>query len=120
MDRASRTLGSSALMIGASLLALAACSFGGKDAQQAASATASADLPAANPENNVYFGVVHVHTAWSFDALINGTRATPMDAYAWAQGKAITGSGGPELESVIRPACRATTRALDAKKGRQA
>jgi superfamily II DNA/RNA helicase len=42
MDRASRTLGSSALMIGASLLALAACSFGGKDAQQAAIATASA------------------------------------------------------------------------------
>jgi hypothetical protein len=125
MDRASRTLGSSALMIGASLLALAACSFGGKDAQQAASATASADLPSANPENNVYFGVVHVHTAWSFDALINGTRATPMDAYAWAQGKPIDAAyrnagrpGAPGMSR--RPACRATTRALVAKKGRQA
>ena len=100
MHRNLRTLGSSVLLIGASLLALAARSPTGKEENKAASVAASADLPAANPENNVYFGVVHVHTAWSFDALINGTRATPMDAYAWAQGKAITGRGGPELKVV--------------------
>jgi len=51
-----------------------------------------------NPDNNVYFGDVHVHTGWSFDAFTNGSQTTPMDAYAWAQGKAITGSGGPELQ----------------------
>jgi len=53
---------------------------------------------APNPDNNVYFGDVHVHTGWSFDALTNGSKTTPMDAYAWAQGKAITGSGGPEMQ----------------------
>ena len=45
-----------------------------------------------------YFGDVHVHTGWSFDALTNGSKTTPMDAYAWAQGKPITGSGGPEMQ----------------------
>jgi hypothetical protein len=56
------------------------------------------DLPPPNPENNAYFGAVHVHTGWSFDAFTNGSETTPSDAYAWAQGKAITGSGGPEMQ----------------------
>ena len=55
-------------------------------------------LPPPNPDNNAYFGDVHVHTGWSFDALTNGSKTTPTDAYAWAQGKAITGSGGPEMQ----------------------
>lgn len=87
----------SALLIGASLVALTACSPAG-DGSQATANAALADVPAANPENNAYFGVVHVHTGWSFDGMTNGSRTTPMDAYAWAQGKAITGSGGPEMK----------------------
>jgi hypothetical protein len=55
-------------------------------------------LPTPNPDNNAYFGDVHVHTGWSFDALTNGSKTTPTDAYAWAQGKPITGSGGPEMQ----------------------
>ena len=51
-----------------------------------------------NPENNVYFGNVHVHTSWSFDGFTNGSKTTPNDAYAWAQGKVITGSGGPDIQ----------------------
>ena len=62
-------------------------------AEAAASASAAADRPAANPERNAYFGDVHVHTSWSFDAFTNGSRTTPTDAYAWAQGKEITNSG---------------------------
>ena len=54
----------------------------------------ASDLPAPNADNNVYFGDVHVHTGWSFDAFTNGSKTTPTDAYAWAQGKPITGSGG--------------------------
>jgi hypothetical protein len=54
---------------------------------------AASDRPAANPERNAYFGDVHVHTGWSFDAFTNGSRATPTDAYAWAQGQEITNSG---------------------------
>jgi hypothetical protein len=65
----------------------------------AAPAAAATDRPPANPERNVYFGAVHVHTSYSFDAFTNGSRTTPMDAYAWAQGKAITGSGkGPDMQ----------------------
>ena len=64
----------------------------------ASSDRAAADQPASNPDNNVYFGDVHVHTGWSFDALTNGSKTTPMDAYAWAQGKPITGSGGPDMQ----------------------
>jgi len=57
-----------------------------------------ANLPPPNPDNNAYFGDVHVHTGWSFDGFTNGSKTTPTDAYAWAQGKAITGSGGPEMQ----------------------
>jgi hypothetical protein len=70
----------------------------GAPAGPAASAPPASDLPPPNPDNNVYFGDVHVHTGWSFDALTNGSKTTPTDAYAWAQGKAITGSGGPEMQ----------------------
>lgn len=66
-------------------------------ARQSASASTS-DLPPPNPENNAYFGDVHVHTGWSFDGYTNGSKTTPTDAYAWAQGKTITGSGGPEMQ----------------------
>jgi len=92
------------LVVASLALALAGC---GKQKEPAAPAavpaTASSSAPAPalpppNPENNVYFGDVHVHTGWSFDALTNGSKTTPMDAYAWAQGRAITGSGGPELK----------------------
>jgi hypothetical protein len=50
-------------------------------------------LPTPNPQRNVYFGAVHVHTGWSFDGFTNGSRTTPSDAYAWAQGREITNSG---------------------------
>jgi len=59
----------------------------------AATAPPTPDRPPANPERNAYFGDVHVHTSWSFDAFTNGSKTTPTDAYAWAQGKEITNSG---------------------------
>ena len=56
-------------------------------------APAQPAAPASNPERNAYFGAVHVHTGWSFDGFTNGSRTTPSDAYAWAQGREITNSG---------------------------
>ena len=84
-------------------LLLSACSKQPDATAPAAETTAAADgassaLPPPNPDNNAYFGDVHVHTGWSFDAFTNGSKTTPSDAYAWAQGKAITGSGGPDLQ----------------------
>ena len=86
-------------------LALAACSKQSPPAVTAAAPAAppapAVALPPPNPENNAYFGDVHVHTGWSFDALTNGSKTTPMDAYAWAQGKPITGSGGPDMKITV-------------------
>ena len=79
------------------VLALAGCSKTAetekKPAVVAPAASTAVALPAANPERNAYFGDVHVHTGWSFDGFTNGSKTTPTDAYAWAQGKEITNSG---------------------------
>ncbi|MBP7370018.1 MAG: DUF3604 domain-containing protein, partial [Arenimonas sp.] len=93
------------LLASACLMALVACSkkeeapaIADSSAVQADATTPASNLPPANPENNAYFGDVHVHTGWSFDAFTNGSKTTPSDAYAWAQGKVITGSGGPDMQ----------------------
>lgn len=55
-----------------------------------------------NPENNVYFGDTHVHTALSFDSYLLGNRLGLEDAYKFAQGKAITLSSG-DVKQLDRP-----------------
>jgi len=42
-----------------------------------------------NPNKNLYWGDLHVHTNMSFDAYIGGNRATPSDAYRFAKGEMI-------------------------------
>jgi hypothetical protein len=85
--------------VGVAVLTLAACSKKPETPQppaaepSVAAVPATTALPAPNPERNAYFGDVHVHTGWSFDAFTNGSKTTPTDAYAWAQGKEITNSG---------------------------
>ncbi|AWI85746.1 hypothetical protein CEW88_18875 [Alloyangia pacifica] len=68
----------------------------------AASTALSQDVPV-NPLREAYFGNLHVHTAWSFDANINGAISGPDEAYRWARGEAIPGGGGgPDLK-ILRP-----------------
>jgi hypothetical protein len=52
----------------------------------------------ANPLRNVYFGDLHVHTAYSFDAFVFGTVATPYDAYRYAKGEAIRHPAGFDVQ----------------------
>ncbi|MFW6067816.1 MAG: DUF3604 domain-containing protein [Myxococcota bacterium] len=42
-----------------------------------------------NPLRNPYFGDLHVHTKFSFDAAAWGTRSTPEDAYRFARGEPL-------------------------------
>ena len=42
-----------------------------------------------NPNRDAFFGDLHVHTMYSFDAFIFGTTASPDDAYRYAKGGSI-------------------------------
>lgn len=54
--------------------------------------------PPINPERNAYFGDLHVHTKYSFDAYAFGTLATPYDAYRFAKGEAIKHPSGFDMQ----------------------
>ena len=56
------------------------------------------DTVAPNPTRNVYFGDLHVHTTYSFDAYAFGTIATPADAYRYARGEVIRHPGGFDVQ----------------------
>ena len=43
-----------------------------------------------NPLRNAYFGETHLHTAFSLDAYIGGTRLMPADSLAYARGESVT------------------------------
>ena len=46
-----------------------------------------------NPLRDAFFGETHMHTAYSLDAYIGGTRLTPTDAYRFARGESVTNDG---------------------------
>ena len=78
-----------------SILLFAACS-GDDGAQQPSSESDATAAP--NPNRNAYFGDLHVHTRYSFDAFMFGGTAHPEDAYRFAKGEAILHPGGMELQ----------------------
>ena len=51
-----------------------------------------------NPLKNPYFGDLHVHTRYSFDAYVFGVTATPYDAYRYAKGEMIKHPLGYEMQ----------------------
>jgi len=55
-----------------------------------------------NENRNAYFGDLHVHTSWSFDAFIFNVRTSPDDAYNFAKGRAIPHAGGKPIQ-IRRP-----------------
>lgn len=59
-----------------------------------------------NPLRNVYWGDLHVHTSYSFDAYINQVEVDPYDAYAFAQGQPVMlpdADGNPHPVTIDRP-----------------
>ena len=54
-------------------------------------------LPQKNATRTAYFGDLHVHTTYSFDAFAFGTLATPYDAYRYALGDTIQHPAGFDM-----------------------
>ena len=50
------------------------------------------------PTKKVFFGDLHVHTHLSLDAGVQGTKTTPMEAYAFAKGQTIRPYGRKSFE----------------------
>jgi hypothetical protein len=48
-----------------------------------------------NPDREAFFGDMHLHTAYSFDAIASGTGTTPEDAYRYARGETVEYMGRP-------------------------
>ena len=93
-------------LMGAVLLLVSACgsesdtdaaarqAVGAQQNQQAAmGASATRD----DLGKQAFFGDLHVHTKYSFDAYIFGTRATPDDAYRFARGETLAHAAGIEM-----------------------
>ncbi len=83
-------------IVAAALLCLTGCGSGTAPPEQPADAGApwqrtETREPCAeySPQRAAYFGELHVHTVYSADAYIYGTRANPRDAYAFARGAVI-------------------------------
>jgi len=55
-----------------------------------APAQTSGSMSAANPLRNAYFGETHMHTSFSLDAYLGGTRLGPEDAYRYAKGESVS------------------------------
>ncbi len=92
------------------LLLLAASCGGGDDPPPAAAGRVLRDderPPCGhfNPQKNVYFGDLHVHTSQSFDANAFGVRVTPRQAYAFARGAEVTlpSGAGTRTARLARP-----------------
>src|SRR5689334_4923449 len=64
------------------------------------SAQTSEQLPPANPEKNCYFGDLHLHTTYSFDAYTFGVVTTPDQAYKYAMGETVPYFGVNEKRNV--------------------
>lgn len=66
-------------------------------------ASASSKLQRGNGNRlrDVYYGETHVHTAYSLDAYLGGTRLTPGDAYRYAKGAPVVVGG--EMQARNRP-----------------
>ncbi len=68
------------------------------EAQDAPVPIEAARLVEVNANRNAYFGDLHVHTRFSFDAFIFGTRHGPDEAYEFAKGGALQHPAGMEMK----------------------
>ena len=102
-----RSMRKTAAAIAAFSLLLASCTADEKKLlpanieQPDAAVVRAESLVPENPMKDAYFGDTHVHTSYSLDAYIGGTRLTPDQAYRFAKGEAETVNG--KLHRIGRP-----------------
>jgi Protein of unknown function (DUF3604) len=62
-----------------------------------ASVSAQEKTPAVrvNPQRDAYYGDLHLHTSYSFDAYLMGTKVDPDEAYRFAKGEVVNYLGQP-------------------------
>ena len=58
----------------------------------------SSSPSSSNNTKTAYFGDLHIHTSWSFDAFIYNVRTTPDDAYRYAKGEEIEHYGSKKVK----------------------
>ena len=67
-------------------------------ALNASAVTTNSDSDDFNVDRNAYFGDLHVHSMYSYDAFIFGGIASPSQAYEFAKGGAITHPAGFDMQ----------------------
>lgn len=60
--------------------------------------TACTALAQTNADRSAFFGELHIHSSWSCDAYVFGTRLGPEDATKYAMGRPVIHPGGFEVQ----------------------
>ena len=98
--RISTELGAKPLLVCVAALALWSCS-GAEDVRHAVESPlrSPAEVEAAHSDpKQAYFGDLHIHSRWSFDAYASQVRVGPEQAYRYARGEAIDHVSGAKIQ----------------------
>jgi hypothetical protein len=80
------------------LAATAGCAPPEPEASAEPAPAPAAAAPSDPAARQAFFGDLHIHTRYSFDAFIFNTRSTPDDAYKFARGEAIDHPAGFKIQ----------------------
>ena len=88
------------LILSLTVLLAFGCAAGDSDSSDPSATAAGASAAAAGPpaDRQAWFGDLHIHTRFSYDAFVFGTRAGPDEAYEFAKGNPIQHPAGFDIQ----------------------